>query len=140
MAGIVPELRWSDKERLSRQVGRCTSARQRIRYLISCRNLLIYLQREAEQRIFSVFHFALNEGGYLFLGSSESVERSGDLFETVNATNRIYKRTSIKAFPPTGRDDADLPAMEFSDDTTVPRNDRPSQRIGGQHLYDFVHR
>jgi hypothetical protein len=40
------------------------------------------------------------------------------------------KRTSIKAFPPTGRDDADLPAMEFSDDTTVPRNDRPSQRIG----------
>ncbi|HIK95666.1 MAG TPA: IS630 family transposase [Planctomycetes bacterium] len=34
MAGIVPELRWSDKERLSRQVGRCTSARQRIRYLI----------------------------------------------------------------------------------------------------------
>ena len=60
--------------------------------LISCRNMLIYLQNEAQKSIFSVFQFALKQGGHLFLGSSESIERSGDLFDTVNAKHRIFRR------------------------------------------------
>ena len=48
--------------------------------LISCRNLLIYLNREAQARVLDIFHFALLPGGTLFLGSSESVEDGSPLF------------------------------------------------------------
>ncbi|RLM48620.1 protein-glutamate O-methyltransferase CheR, partial [Halorubrum sp. Atlit-28R] len=40
--------------------------------MITCRNLLIYLNREMQAQVLEMFHFALNPGGYLFLGSSES--------------------------------------------------------------------
>ena len=42
--------------------------------LVSCRNLLIYLNRKAQTRLLEIFHFALNPSGYLFLGSSESID------------------------------------------------------------------
>ncbi|MFP3813959.1 CheR family methyltransferase, partial [Bacillus sp. SIMBA_005] len=42
--------------------------------LISCRNLLIYLEPEAQQRVFELFHFSLNPKRYLFLGRSESTD------------------------------------------------------------------
>src|SRR5437762_932416 len=42
--------------------------------LVSCRNLLIYLNRDAQARVFDIFHFALLPGGRMFLGSSESIE------------------------------------------------------------------
>jgi two-component system CheB/CheR fusion protein len=48
--------------------------------LISCRNLLIYLNRPAQRRVMEVMHFALSPGRFLFLGSSESIEASSDLF------------------------------------------------------------
>ncbi|MBC7822232.1 MAG: PAS domain S-box protein, partial [Planctomycetaceae bacterium] len=60
--------------------------------LISCRNLLIYLEPEIQQKIFSLFHFALREGGYLFLGNSESITLQSDLFEPVSQKWRIYRR------------------------------------------------
>ena len=43
--------------------------------LISCRNLLIYLRPEVQQRVLSLFHFALREGGILFLGPAETAGR-----------------------------------------------------------------
>jgi two-component system CheB/CheR fusion protein len=49
--------------------------------LVSCRNLLIYLNRAAQRRVLEVMHFALGPGRYLFLGSAESAEASKDLFE-----------------------------------------------------------
>ena len=60
--------------------------------LISCRNLLIYIGTEAQKRILALFHFALREGGYLFLGSAETVGRADDLFETISKKWRIYRR------------------------------------------------
>jgi len=60
--------------------------------LISCRNLLIYLEPDLQQKVLSVFHFSLNERGILFLGCSESIGRHTDLFETVNKKWRIYRR------------------------------------------------
>ena len=59
--------------------------------LIACRNLLIYLERELQQTVFDVFHYSLNPGGYLFLGSAESVESAHELFETVDKSHRIYR-------------------------------------------------
>jgi len=60
--------------------------------LISCRNLLIYLEFPVQQRIISLFHFSLREGGYLFLGGSESVGRHADLFEPISKKWRIFQR------------------------------------------------
>ncbi|MDO9405787.1 MAG: CheR family methyltransferase [Polaromonas sp.] len=59
--------------------------------LICCRNLLIYLDREAQSRILEMFRFALKPGGYLFLGTSESADAAPSLFTIVDKKNRIYK-------------------------------------------------
>jgi two-component system CheB/CheR fusion protein len=61
--------------------------------LISCRNLLIYLEPEIQKKLVSLFHFALNEGGYLVLGPSETVGRQTNLFEPISSRWRIYQRT-----------------------------------------------
>ena len=59
--------------------------------LISCRNLLIYLNPEAQHKVLSLFHFALREGGLLFLGSSETVGTLSDRFAPVSKKHRIYR-------------------------------------------------
>ncbi|WP_213763455.1 CheR family methyltransferase [Caballeronia sp. dw_19] len=70
--------------------------------LISCRNLLIYLDRTVQHRVLETFHFALRPGGFLFLGGAESIEIASDLFEQVDKRNRIYqsKRVGTRATPP----------------------------------------
>src|SRR5436190_1779030 len=60
--------------------------------LITCRNLLIYLSADVQKRIISLLHFALAEGGYLFLGSAESIGSAEDLFETMSKRWRTYRR------------------------------------------------
>jgi two-component system CheB/CheR fusion protein len=60
--------------------------------LISCRNLLIYLEPEVQKKLIALFHFALNEGGYLFLGNSETVGQQDDLFEPISKKWRVYRR------------------------------------------------
>ena len=71
--------------------------------LVSCRNLLIYLQPEAQHKILSFFHFALRDGGVLFLGASEAVG-SGERFESVSKKHHVYRhvgrsRPGEVAFP-----------------------------------------
>ncbi len=61
--------------------------------IISCRNFMIYLEPEAQQRIIAQCHFALRPDGHLFLGSAETVGRHDDLFDTVSKKWRIYRRT-----------------------------------------------
>ena len=58
--------------------------------LVSCRNLLIYLNREAQKRVFEIFHFALLPGGRLFLGASETAEDAGALFTVLDKKHRIF--------------------------------------------------
>lgn len=82
--------------------------------LVSCRNLLIYLDREVQRDILQLFHYALRPGGYLFLGSSESADAARDLFVPVDKRNRIYRaRTVNVAKRGSGRQlaDADLPPL-----------------------------
>jgi two-component system CheB/CheR fusion protein len=59
--------------------------------MISCRNLLIYLRPEAQQKVMGLFHFALRDQGILLLGSAETVGNSGGRFETVSKAERIYR-------------------------------------------------
>jgi two-component system, chemotaxis family, CheB/CheR fusion protein len=58
--------------------------------LVSCRNLLIYLQPEEQQKVLSLFRFALNDNGCLFLGVSETIGLGG-LFEPISNTLRIFR-------------------------------------------------
>ncbi|MCT2559174.1 PAS domain-containing protein [Tsuneonella sp. YG55] len=77
--------------------------------LICCRNLLIYFNEELQRQVVPIFHFALAEGGYMFLGSSEAVGRYEDLFEVVDQGARIFRRRnvtgrySLQISPPTPR-------------------------------------
>lgn len=75
--------------------------------LISCRNLLIYFGSDIQNRVIPTFHYSLKPGGYLFLGTSESISQHGELFATVDKKNRIFQaREHVSARPrlmmPTG--------------------------------------
>ncbi|MDD5319841.1 MAG: chemotaxis protein CheB [Methylococcales bacterium] len=68
--------------------------------LISCRNLLIYLNAELQKEILPRFHYALNPGGILFLGTSESIGNFDDLFSTMDKKWKIYQRKDTRtSFP-----------------------------------------
>jgi two-component system CheB/CheR fusion protein len=60
--------------------------------MISCRNLMIYLQPDAQAKVLSLFHFALREGGLLLLGNAEAVNHAEGRFETVSTAERVYRR------------------------------------------------
>jgi two-component system CheB/CheR fusion protein len=69
--------------------------------LLSCRNLLIYLNTELQNKVIPIFHFSLRPGGVLFLGSAENVTRHQKLFAPVDRKNRIFRRleTATKVLP-----------------------------------------
>jgi chemotaxis methyl-accepting protein methylase len=71
--------------------------------LISCRNLLIHLDQDAQKRVLATLHYALNPGGYLFLGADETAETEPDFFRAVDREHRIYQallRTAKPALEP----------------------------------------
>ena len=74
--------------------------------LISCRNLLIYLDTPMQERVMRTFHYGLKPGGYLFLGSSESVTRATTLFGVRDKKHRIFERRDVPsaALPPFSTD------------------------------------
>lgn len=67
--------------------------------LICCRNVLIYFNREAQEKVFGTFHYALNRSGYLFLGTSESVDSTPELFAVLNKQCHLYQRRDVVSAP-----------------------------------------
>ncbi len=67
--------------------------------LVSCRNLLIYLEPKAQEKVLALAHFALREDGYLFLGNAETVGQRDHLFATVSKRWRIYQRAGPARSP-----------------------------------------
>jgi two-component system, chemotaxis family, CheB/CheR fusion protein len=63
--------------------------------LISCRNVLIYMDVALQKRVIPLLHYALNPNGFLFLGSSENVGSYTELFEAVDARHRIFTRSPM---------------------------------------------
>ncbi len=73
--------------------------------LVSCRNLLIYLDRELQEQVLSTLYYALSAGGYLLLGTSETADHPSGLFRTVDRHARLYQsmaqaRERPRALPP----------------------------------------
>ena len=64
--------------------------------LIVCRNLLIYMSGDLQRRLIPLFHYALNPGGFLFLGPSETIGQHGELFAVVDRKWRLYQRKADK--------------------------------------------
>jgi two-component system CheB/CheR fusion protein len=60
--------------------------------IMICRNLLIYLTPEIQKKLIPLFHYSLNSGGFLFLGSAESVGNFTELFKPLDLKSRIYQR------------------------------------------------
>ncbi|MEZ4525112.1 MAG: chemotaxis protein CheB [Desulfobacterales bacterium] len=60
--------------------------------LISCRNVLIYMDGDLQKKIIPLFHYALNSGGFLFLGTSETVGDFSDLFAVQDRKAKLYQR------------------------------------------------
>jgi two-component system CheB/CheR fusion protein len=59
--------------------------------LISCRNMLIYLEPVLQKKVMPILHYALNNNGFLMLGNAEGIGNAGDLFAIADKKNRIYK-------------------------------------------------
>ena len=92
--------------------------------ILSCRNLLIYLSAELQKRLIPLFHYSLNPGGVLFLGSAETVGAFGDLFAPVDGKTRIYRRLEASADDAPGR----VPVRRSSTPSVPvhgPRGERP---------------
>ena len=97
--------------------------------LVSCRNLLIYLEPAAQKRALALIHFALRQGGHLLLGNAESVSGREDLFETVSKKWRIFRRLG-----PSRHDILDFPLLpgrirSNNKELAMTDDDRPHQRI-----------
>ncbi len=96
--------------------------------LVTCRNLLIYLQPSAQLRALSLFHFGLKCGGTLFLGPSESPSDLSDEFQVVNAHWRIYtKRRDVRI--PLGTLMPRVPRRGKSLDTPLIQHQSRSNRV-----------
>ena len=60
--------------------------------LLCCRNLMIYMGADLQKKLIPLFHYALNPGGFLFLGTSETVGEFDDLFTTLDRMSKVYQR------------------------------------------------
>ena len=103
--------------------------------VVTCRNLLIYLNRDVQAHVLEMFHFALNPGGILFLGSSESAEATSYLFEPVDKKSRIYRARpmarSTRYTPPLARSGAG--AGRVIDFGTIKTTNQPRISYGEIH-------
>lgn len=94
--------------------------------LISCRNLMIYLEPRLQEKLIPTFHYALKSGGFLFLGASESIGQSRELFELVDKKYKIFVRK------PASISTSQLPVAL---DRTIyqPPGRRPPVLLGSEH-------
>ena len=92
--------------------------------LITCRNLLIYLEPEAQQSIIALFHFALEQDGALMLGNTETLGRHSGVFAPLSKMWRIYRRLGE-----TRLDIVNFPVLRGQQSPPCPASDHPSPAL-----------
>lgn len=96
--------------------------------LITCRNLLIYLNREAQEQLLTLFHFALKPNATLFLGMSESTDGVAHLYNTSDKKHHLYTRRAIpRALAP-------LPSLPLSKPDQAPLPELGSPHTGDRPI------
>jgi two-component system CheB/CheR fusion protein len=109
--------------------------------LITCRNVLIYLEPDSQQKVISLFNFALGDGGYLFLGNSESIGGFEPQFTPLSKKWRLYQKADSSSPPyfnfPLGRSAGRSGLHSQRVPLAVSKNDRLTQlaqRLVMEHL------
>lgn len=108
--------------------------------LVSCRNVMIYLNQTAQERVTETFHFALKPGAFLFLGTSESVDGASDLYSVHNRENHIFQRRQVtpRAYPIP----ESTPSLNFdkfkNDDTSQEQEKKMLDRISFGDLHQHL--
>jgi two-component system CheB/CheR fusion protein len=92
--------------------------------LISCRNLLIYVDSELQEKVLSLFHYALRPDGFLFLGTSESIGEFDGMFETVDKTQKVFRQRDDAAG---ARPPLTYPSLALAE-TAIEEGTRPDRR------------
>ena len=120
---------------------------------ISCRNLFIYLDLQAQKRVLATFHYALNENGYLMLGKAETISSSAHLFTQLNKKYKIYlkksnsddilftlpnKRMPEKEFQPANQSDIQRKRSVVSEDNAKQSNMGLAEAIDAMIVSDFL--
>jgi len=103
--------------------------------LISCRNVLIYMDNDFQHRLMQTFHYALTPGGYLFIGPSESVSRESRLFGPADKKHRILqRRDSVRAALPEFQSTIHAPATVAAPVArTEDQIDKGARRVMAKH-------
>jgi two-component system CheB/CheR fusion protein len=102
--------------------------------LISCRNLLIYLNRTIQERLIETFHFALRPGGFVFLGTSEATDGGSDLFVAVDKIAHIFESRIVTTRPSLPLAERSLPTAPAYPRTPEPRPATERISPGELHL------
>jgi two-component system CheB/CheR fusion protein len=103
--------------------------------LVVCRNLLIYLEPEAQERVVARFHHALRKGGVMFLGASESPGRHSAEFEILEARHKLFRKKSDRRLPIEPRRVPNpQPAAHVASNGTVPLATPPATAPVSRHL------
>ncbi|MEI6503881.1 MAG: CheR family methyltransferase, partial [Armatimonadota bacterium] len=105
--------------------------------LISCRNLLIYLGGDLQKKLMPLFHYALNPGGFLFLGTSETAGEFDDLFATVERKLKLYQRKEGICSAPHAALSRFVPPMTATDGA-VPRTAGKTANSGRLSLREWT--
>lgn len=103
--------------------------------LLSCRNVLIYIQQELQKELLPKFHYALKQNGSLFLGSSESIGPAVDLFEPIDKKWKLYKRKNTISHP-------EIKDINFStfDKTKIPYNFGNTHQLDKSNIQSIAER
>jgi two-component system CheB/CheR fusion protein len=102
--------------------------------LVSCRNLLIYMDAELQKRIVPLFHYALNTDGFLFLGTSETIGGSTNLFSVIDRKHKLFQRKETAARGEAGVDMPLHPINGGSAPRPDPRERHPLTRTTNRDL------
>jgi two-component system CheB/CheR fusion protein len=103
--------------------------------ILTCRNLLIYLDAELQKKLIGLFYYSLNPNGIMLLGSSESLGTQGPLFTAIDSKLRIYKRSNTSIVPelfdfPSSFSRAKLTNTEYQMPAKLPSNiQNPAEQL-----------
>ncbi|MBD3583068.1 CheR family methyltransferase [Flavobacterium selenitireducens] len=99
--------------------------------MASCRNMLIYLNTTAQERVIETLHFALKPGYFLFLGTSESIDGSGNLFTLLNREDRLYQSQAIgkRSIPVSEPVFAHIPQINLRSSVKSEKDKKAQERI-----------
>jgi PAS domain S-box-containing protein len=105
--------------------------------LVTCRNVLIYLNAAAQQRVMETFHFSLNPGSFLFLGSSESVDGASHLYAILNREHRIFQAREVSTRNYTVPET--VPTSYFPQNKQLQKTEEKETRQQSRILYGELH-